>query len=322
MSKAPLIAIVGPTAVGKSALAQHLARFQGCEIVSADSRQVYRYMDIGTAKPTPEERSQALYHLVDILDPDQPYNLEAFLRLASEAIGNIHRRDALPLVVGGTGQYLWALLEGWRLPPSRPDNQFRSKLEEKARKHGSQSLHDTLKEVDPDAASAIDPRNVRRVILALEIYHTTSNPPSEQRAKGPHPYRALIIGLTMDRKELYQQIDRRIDAMMEEGLLEEVRQLLHMGYSPGLPAMSSIGYQEMVLHLAGQLTLEEAVLRIKHNTHRFARRQYAWFSLKDPRIQWLEAGDDTERHAQALVEQFLAAQDEYDKIASNDLSLI
>ena len=318
MFNTPVIAIVGPTSVGKSALALHLARTFGGEIVSADSRQVYRGMDIGTAKPTSQERSQVPHHLVDILGPDEPYSLETFLQLAHQAIRDIHSRGALPLVVGGTGQYLWALLEGWRLPPSRPNGVLRFQLEEEARIKGATSLHNRLKEVDPEAASDIDPRNVRRVIRSLEIYHTTGKVPSELRVKGPSPYQALIIGLTMERKELYQRIDRRLDAMVEMGLIGEIQSLMEAGFSPDLPAMSSIGYKEMALNLSGELTLEEAIRRIKYETHRFVRRQYTWFSLNDTRIRWLEAAPDAHRQAQELVEEFLATSSEYDKIASTE----
>ncbi len=317
MFNTPLIAIVGPTAVGKSTLALHLPHIFGGEIVSADSRQVYKGMDIGTAKPSLQERSQVPHHLIDILDPDQPYSLESFLQLAHHAIQDIHSRGALPLVVGGTGQYLWALLEEWRLPPSTPDGVLRSQLEEEAQTNGVHALHDRLKEADPEAAATIDPRNVRRVIRALEIYQSTGKLPSKLRTKEPSPYRVLIIGLTLERKELYRRIDCRVDMMMEMGLLEEARGILERGYSPSLPAMSSIGYKEMMLHLSGQLTLEEAVRRIKFETHRFVRRQYTWFSLKDPRIRWLEAAPDTNHQAQVLVERFLAVKDDCDKIASH-----
>jgi len=314
MQSSPLIAIVGPTAASKSALALRLARTYQGEIVSADSRQVYRHMDIGTAKPTEQERTEVPFHLVDILNPNQPYSLEIFLRSATQSINSIHSRHSMPFIVGGTGQYMWALLEGWKLPQSKPDPELRAQLEKKANEYGPQWLHQSLQQVDYDTACAIDPNNTRRVIRALEIYHTTYATPSKQRTKGPNPYETLIIGLTMDRKELYQRIDHRVDHMMEMGLLEEVQALLHAGYDTHLPAMSSFGYREIILHLTGQLTLEEAVAKIKYNTHRFARRQYAWYSLKDPRIKWLIVNDDTEAQAQALVERFLRKQGKYDKM--------
>lgn len=317
MQSAPLIAIVGPTAASKSALALHLAALYHGDIISADSRQVYKYMDIGTAKPTKSDRNKAPFHLVDILTPDQPYSLEIFLRLAIQSINSIHTRHSIPFIVGGTGQYMWALLEGWHLPKSRPNPELRAELEQQAERHGAAWLHEKLQRIDSDAAGTIDPKNTRRVIRALEIYQTTFGTASKQRAKGPNPYETLIIGLTMDRQDLYQRIDQRVDHMMRTGLLQEVKTLLHDGYGADLPAMSSLGYRELILHLAGEITLDEAVTKIKYNTHRFARRQYAWYSLKDPRIKWLTLSNDTETQAQALVEQFLELQTKYGKISES-----
>ena len=287
--------------MGKSALALHLAEAFDGEIVNADSRQVYRYMDIGTAKPSPEEWQRVPHHLIDILDPDQEFTLATFLELAKKAIEDIHRRGRLPVLVGGTGQYVWALLEGWKVPRVAPDPSLRQKLEAK----GRDALYRELEEVDPDSASSIGPTNVRRMVRALEVYYLTGVPFSRTRRKGDTPFRSLVLGLTVPRQELYRRVDGRVDIMLSEGWLDEVKGLLDRGYSPDLPSLSSLGYQELVSHLRGETSLSEAVERVKYNTHRFARHQYAWFRLKDPRIRWLEIGPEAAKEADAAVERFL-----------------
>ena len=301
----PLLSIVGPTAIGKTALAIHLARAFDGEVVNADSRQVYRYMDIGTAKPTPEQRAVVPHHLVDILDPDDEFGLGSFLDLAPKAIDEIHKRGKLPILAGGTGQYVWALLEGWRLPRVPPNRALRQRLEEEAQLRGSQALFHRLLEVDPQAGTTMDGRNLRRVIRALEVYEATGVPPSSLRAKGPPPYRPLVIGLTLDRKALYERIDARVDSMIGQGLVRETQRLLSLGYSPELPSMSSVGYREMALHLKGELVLEEAVQRTKYATHRLARRQLTWFRPGDPRIHWISV-DAAPCHAEELARRFLS----------------
>ena len=291
----PVLSIVGPTAVGKSALALHLAQVFDGEIVNADSRQVYRLMDIGTAKPSPEDRSKVPHHLVDILDPDQEFSLALFLDLAGGAIQDIRSRGKLPIVTGGSGQYIWALLEGWDVPNVPPDTRLRQKLEERGRREGASALHRSLSEVDPETASRIDARNLRRMIRALEVHHAVGLSPSVLPRKRPPPYNPLVIGLTMSREALYGRIDRRVDEMLERGLVGEVRDLLGMGYSQNLPCMSGMGYREIALHLGGEYSLEEVSQRIKYDTHRYARHQYAWFRLGDPRICWLKPGPGGEQ---------------------------
>ena len=284
---APLIAIVGPTAAGKTELAIELAlQFHG-EIINADSRQVYREMDIGTAKPTPEERTMAPHHLLDILSPGETFGLGSFLGQARDAVKEIRYLGNLPMVVGGTGQYIWALLEDWDVPEVPPDQEFRKARQAQADNGGAPDLYLELKQLDPHRASQLDARNVRRVIRALEIVHTTGRKPSEVRRHTGEIQDALVIGLTMERQRLYQRIDDRTDQMMLDGLLEEVRCLQKNGYQLGIGALDSPGYREMGQHLAGELSLEQAIQRTKFQTHRLARRQYSWFKLNDPRIHWL-----------------------------------
>ena len=299
-----LIAIVGPTATGKTALAIALAQRLGGEIVGADSRQVYRQMDIGTAKPTAEERALAPHHLIDVVDPDQEFSLAQYLEQAGAALEDVWSRGKQPLLVGGSGQYVWALLEGWRVPRLPPQRELRRELGERADRQGAEALHRELAQVDPKAAARIDPRNVRRVIRALEVHKATGRPISYWQEKGPPPWEVLTLGLTCPRRELYERIDARVDAMMEAGLVDEVRGLLSMGYDPSLASMSGIGYKQVCQHLAGELDLATAVARIKTATHRLARQQYTWFRLDDGRIRWLE-GDGAVDEAVALAEQFL-----------------
>ncbi|UCH86322.1 MAG: tRNA (adenosine(37)-N6)-dimethylallyltransferase MiaA [Dehalococcoidia bacterium] len=283
-----LIAIVGPTATGKTALAIALAQRLDGEIVGADSRQVYRHMDIGTAKPTAKERSLAAHHLIDVIDPDQEFSLAQYLEQAVAVLEDVWSRGKQPLLVGGSGQYVWALLEGWRVPRLQPQRELRRELEERAARQGAEALHRELAQVDPKAAARIDPRNVRRVIRALEVHKATGRPISYWQEKGPPPWEVLILGLTCPRQVLYERIDARVDAMMEVGLVDEVRGLLSMGYDPSLASMSGIGYKQICQHLAGELDLATAVARIKTATHRLARQQYTWFRLDDQRIRWID----------------------------------
>ncbi|HJX13460.1 MAG TPA: tRNA (adenosine(37)-N6)-dimethylallyltransferase MiaA [Dehalococcoidales bacterium] len=297
-----LIAIVGPTGVGKSRLALRLAgRFHG-EIVSADSRQVYRHLDIGTAKPTPREMAAVPHHLIDIVNPDEDFSLARYQALAYHAISDIHRRQRLPFLVGGSGLYVRAVLEGWRVPGVLPDPQFRYNIEERAREIGVDGLYRELVSIDPEAAGKIDPRNVRRVVRALEVYAGTRQKFSRLGGKKAPDFDAHIIGLTADRAELYRRVDERVDAMMARGLVAEVEKLREMGYDFKLPAMSGIGYRQVGQYLAGGLTLDEAGRRMKTETHRFIRHQYAWFRLRDEKIHWYDVG----RQDEAAIEEALA----------------
>ena len=288
----PLLVIVGPTAVGKTALSLRLARdFEG-EIVSADSRQIYRGLDVGTDKPTPAQQTLAPHHLIDVVDPAEILTLAKFQDLAYAAIDSIHRRQRLPILVGGTGQWIWAVVEGWGIPRVAPDARLRAELEAEADTIGPETLHARLAEVDPQAAQKIDPRNLRRIIRALEVYHKTGLPISQHQQKTPLPYHQLVLGLTRPRPELYQRIDQRIDKMMATGLLDEVKRLVESGCHWQQPAMSGLGYRQIGQYLRGEISLEEAVALVKKETRRFVRQQYNWFRLDDPRIHWFEIDAD------------------------------
>lgn len=302
-----LVAIVGPTAVGKTRLAVELCQRFGGEVINADSRQAYQGLDIGTAKPTPEELSRAPHHLLDLLEPSEHFGLGAFLPLAQEAVADIAARGKLPIVAGGAGQYVWAMLEGQTVPAVPPDPELRASLEKVAEEEGAQALHDRLRQVDPARADALDARNVRRVVRALEIFHATNQKPSELVRYSSPAGNYLVIGLTMDRQALYQRIDSRVDAMMESGFLAEVERLAQAGYPMGQGALDSPGYRELGLYINGELSLEESVSRTKTQTHRLARRQYTWFKPSDPRIQWLDAtGPGVAEQAAEMVSAYLS----------------
>ena len=297
---------MGPTGVGKTALAVALAeRFRG-EVISADSRQVYRQMDIGTGKPSAEEQRLAPHHLLDLLDPTESFDLANFLALAHAAIDKVKGRGGLPLVTGGTGQYIWALYEGWQVPPAAPNAEFRRSKQLEADRIGPQALHQELAAVDPVRAAQIDPRNVRRVIRALEILHFTQRIPSEYGGRAEGPSDAPVLGLNLDREELYRRIDLRVDQMMSRGFLAEVERLAARGLTFEKGALASPGYRELGQYLSGELTLDEAVLRTKSQTHGLARGQYGWFKPSDPRITWLDAAaPDLVEQAAVPVEAFL-----------------
>jgi tRNA dimethylallyltransferase len=306
MSKPPLILIVGPTAVGKTEIAIQLAERLRGEIVSADSRLFYRGMDIGTAKPTPEERARVPHHLIDIAEPDEVLSLAVFQQKAREAIADIHARSKLPFLVGGTGQYVRAVTEGWAPPHVEPNRQLREELEREKEDKGIYWLYEKLKGIDPEAASKMNPRNVRRTIRALEVIMTTGRKFSEQQRRGESPYHLLTVGLTRPREELYRRVDERIESMFANGLVEEVRGLLAKGYSPTLPAMSAIGYRECVGVVQGILTEEQAKVQIRRATRVYVRRQANWFKESDASIQWfrVEEGvaEEIEKNVRRLVD--------------------
>jgi tRNA dimethylallyltransferase len=273
----PLIVITGPTAAGKTGLALEIAEALNAEIIGADSRQVYRKMDIGTAKPLPDELRRVPHHLIDIVEPDENLTLAEYQRLAYATIQDVLSRARVPLLVGGTAQYINAVIEGWSIPEVAPNGSLRTELEAFAAEHGSEALHQRLAVVDPSAAAKIEHQNVRRVVRALEVYMETGQPISELQRKHPPPYRFLKYVLTMDREALYERADRRVDAMIEAGFVEEVRRLLEMGYSRKLPSMSGLGYAQIAAHLEDGVSLDTAIAETKIATHKFIRHQYTWF---------------------------------------------
>ncbi|MDI6814810.1 MAG: tRNA (adenosine(37)-N6)-dimethylallyltransferase MiaA [Dehalococcoidales bacterium] len=303
-----LLAIVGPTAIGKSKLALRLAQSFNGEIVSADSRQVYRHMDIGTAKPSPQELSLVPHYLINIVNPDEDFSLAQYQHLAYKAIDDIQKRHKLALLVGGSGLYVWSVLEGWGIPQVPPNLEFRHNLEEKAARAGTDELYYELTKVDPVAAQRIDRRNVRRIIRALEVHRGSKTPFSQLQHKQTPPFNTLIIGLTADRAELYRRIDLRVDEMIKQGLVEEVKKLVNMGYDFNLPAMSGIGYKQIGMFLKGDLTLAAAVQQIKFETHRFVRHQYTWFSLKDDRIKWFDIQSKAEPEIITPLAKFISGE--------------
>jgi tRNA dimethylallyltransferase len=282
------VALVGPTASGKTRLALELAERLELEVVSADSRAVYRWMDIGTAKPTLAERRQVPHHLIDVVDPDEPYTLAHYQDQALAAISRIAGRGKLPLLVGGAGLYVSAVCDGLALPNVEPDAEFRAQME----LLDWQTLRDKLRAVDPASAERIDPKNVRRVIRALEVSHVTGRPFSEWQKPVALSVNATLVGLRLERAELYARIDQRIDAWIASGFVEEVRSLVERGYAPTLPSMSGIGYREIARMLNGETDLADAVAQIKQATHQYAKRQMTWFG-RDARIHWLDAARAT-----------------------------
>ncbi len=301
----PVVVILGPTAVGKSEIAILLAEALHAEIVSADSRLLYRGMDIGTAKPTLEQRRRIPHHLIDMAEPDDVWSLVRYSTAAKDALHAIHSRGRLPMLVGGTGQYLMAILEGWEPPPKPEHDEFRRAMETLAEREGPEALHQRLQAIDPQTADRIDYRNVRRVIRALEIHHVTGMPPSQVRRKKPSGLLDLRVGLQLPRKELYARIDARIDGMMNAGLVDEVRSLLEKGLSPQAPAMSAIGYQQIARFLEGDISEQEAVEDIRRATRQLVRRQANWFKADDPRIHWFPAEPGVEKTILKVIRSWL-----------------
>ncbi len=282
-----LVALVGPTAAGKTSASLELARL-GLEVVNADSRQIYRGMDIGTAKPTFTERASLPHHLFDIADPADTYSLALYKRAAQAAIATIGEHGSIPLLVGGTGQYVWALLEDWKVPEVAPDPAYRNECTELARSQGAAALHQQLAEVDPIAAGRIEPNNVRRVSRALEVFHATGIPISTWQEKGEPSFDYLLLGLDLPKEQIHARIDQRVEEMFAARFVEEVEQLLAAGLAQDAPSLTSIGYRQIVSLLAGDLTLAAAIEETKRATRQLARKQMQWFRRTDPRITWSE----------------------------------
>ena len=280
----PLLVVLGPTAVGKTALSLTLAESLGGEIVSADSRLFYKGMDIGTDKPGESVRSKVRHHLIDICRPDQTVSLGQYQQMVYERIDDILRKCRLPILAGGTGQYVTAVVEGWGIPKVPPQEALRQALGDL----GAAELARWLHFLDPVSAGRIDPRNLRRVVRALEVVFVTGRRMSELQSKRAPDYSLKMIGLTCERDELYRRIDTRVDRMMDAGLLEEVEQLRRVGYGRALPSMNGLGYRQLQAHLEGEYTLAEAVERIKFETHRYVRQQYTWFRPGNPQITWFD----------------------------------
>ncbi|MEN4013411.1 MAG: tRNA (adenosine(37)-N6)-dimethylallyltransferase MiaA [Bellilinea sp.] len=307
--KKRVVVIVGPTAVGKTDTAIHLAeRFNG-EIVSADSRLFYRDMNIGTAKPTTDDLKRVVHHLVDVADADEAWSLGTFKQAAQQAIENIHARGRLPFVVGGTGQYITALVENWLVPAQQADLTLRQALENWAAEIGYDALHARLALLDPAASGRIDARNVRRTIRALEVIFKTGERFSAQRKKGISPYQVLKIGLQRPRSELYQRIDRRIEGMLQAGLVNEVQTLLEK-FPASCPAFSAIGYREIIEYIQGSISLPEAVEKIKRATRQFVRRQANWFKAEDAQIHWFGVEEDSLAQIECLIGDWLKKEPE------------
>jgi len=290
-NKPKVIVICGPTGIGKTAVGIQLAEKFGGEIISADSMQIYRYMDIGTAKPTAAEQNRILHHLIDIVDPDEDFDAVRFAKMARQKVMQLHQRGIMPLVVGGTGLYIKALLQG--LFQSNPvDPEIRERLIQETAENGSSRLHDRLKQVDPDTAERLHPNDAYRIVRALETIESTGRSISghhQDHGFADEPFHALKICLQMDRQKLYDRIDRRVDLMIEAGFLDEVQKLLDMGYSADLKSMQSIGYRQVVDFIEGQLPWDECVRTLKRDTRRYAKRQFTWFGA-DQQIQWYEPG--------------------------------
>lgn len=287
--KSPLICIVGPTAVGKTEIAIHLAQHLDAEIVSLDSRQIYREMDIGTAKPTPDQRGAVPHHLIDCVDVDQSFSVAEYQLLADRTIKEIQERGKRTMAVGGAGLYFRGIIDGLFDGPGA-DAEIRAKLQREAEEHGNVALHEQLRRCDPETADRVHPNNRVKVIRALEVYELTGKPISVlqqqwKRNKPRYPFRAF--GLNMPREMLYQRIEERVDQMVEVGLIEEVKGLLDQGYPRNCVAMQSFGYKELIEYLDGKRTLDEGIALLKQNTRRFAKRQLTWF-CNDLRIEWLD----------------------------------
>lgn len=304
-NKKPLIVILGPTAVGKTEIAIKLARrFQG-EIVSADSRLFYQGMDIGTAKPSLEEQGVVPHHLIDVAAPDDDWSLARYLPVALSIIQDIHQRGKVPFLVGGTGQYIQAVIQGWDLPNIEPDPRLRGVLNQWADEIGTEEMRDRLTVLDPEAAKRIDGPNLRRIVRALEVILTSGEKFSTQKTRSGSDFNVLQIGLIRSRDELYQRIDQRVELMLENGLVEEVQGLLDAGYSSDLSSLSAIGYKQIIEHLENGVPLQEAIRRIKSKTRKYVRQQANWFKESDPAIQWFSASDCPENEISDQIQQFL-----------------
>jgi tRNA dimethylallyltransferase len=302
------LVLVGPTAVGKTDLSLQLAKTLDGEIISADSMQIYRYMDIGTAKPSPQERQGIPHHLIDVCHPRESFSVAQYQELATEAIADCHRRGKLPILTGGTGLYIQAVVDGFNIPSAPANPALRQELEELARREGVEKVHRMLAEVDPERAAQLHPNNLRRVIRAIEVYQATGQRMGElEKMAGQNrpAYRLYMYGLTRERAELYARINRRVDVMLEAGLIDEVRSILDMGVPADATAMQGLGYKEIVGYLLGEYSLDEAIYMLKRDTRRYAKRQGTWFR-RDTRLHWFNLTSTTAATVIAQICQRLA----------------
>lgn len=290
--RSTLLVILGPTATGKTEVAIEVALLTGGEVVSADSMLIYKYMDIGTAKPKPEERKGVTHHLIDIVLPDEEFSVAHYQTRALAAIEDILRRGKLPILAGGTGLYISSIIYGYKFGEVGIDYEVRAKLRRYALQHGNEALHNRLKQVDPVTAARLHPNDQKRIIRALEIYEKTGKPMSAFTAneRKQSRFNVKLFGLYMPREELYNRVNKRVEKMLDEGLVDEVKRLLELGYDTHLVSMQGLGYKEIASFLKGEINFERAVYLIKRDTRRFAKRQLTWFR-RDPRIKWINVKD-------------------------------
>ena len=306
MSKIPLIVVAGPTASGKTELAIDIANYVGGEIVSADSMQIYKYMNIGSAKPTQEERAQAVHHMIDFLEPDAEFSVADYTEMAHKVIADIYERRKIPIMAGGTGLYINSVVNDVTFGEMDTDYELRESLRKTAEEKGSEYLLHILSEFDEVSAKKLHPNNLRRIIRAIEFYKITGKPISEHQEetkKTESRYNPLMLCVNWDREELYDRINRRVDMMMDEGLLDEVKRLMDMGYTKDLNSMQGIGYKEVMDYFDGKASLEETVEIIKQSSRRYAKRQLTWFR-RDERIHYVSSENPFEE-AKLLIDDFL-----------------
>ncbi|MDI3534119.1 MAG: tRNA dimethylallyltransferase [Thermosediminibacterales bacterium] len=288
-----LMVIVGPTAVGKTSTAIDVAIRLNGEIVSADSMQIYKYMDIGTAKPTRDEMKGIKHHMIDIIEPDQEFSVADYKKMAEEKIDEILHTGKLPILTGGTGLYIKSITDNYFFSEADVDWPLRNKLKDQFVKYGKMYMYEKLKQIDPKTAEKVHPNDTKRIIRALEVYEKTGKPISyyyEQTKLRKPKYKLIIYGLEAPRKKLYEKINKRVDKMIEKGLVQEVKNLLDMGFTKKMNSMKGLGYKQIIDYLEGKLTLDEAINLIKRETRRFAKRQFTWFK-KDKRIIWINTDE-------------------------------
>ena len=311
--KRPLIVLTGPTAVGKTSLSISLAKAVNGEIISADSMQVYKKMDIGSAKIRPEEMQGVKHYLVDVLEPEEEFHIVKFQQMAKEAMEEIYEKGKIPILVGGTGFYIQAVTRDIDFTEAQQENTYRAELEKLAETEGAEYLHDRLKEVDPTSADTIHANNVKRVIRALEFYHQNGTPISahnEEQKKQTSPYNLAYFVLNAPRDILYERIDKRVDQMLEEGLVKEVEGLKREGYHRGMVSMQGLGYKEILAYLEGEYPLEEAVRILKRDTRHFAKRQLTWFR-RESDVIWVDK-DKFHWDEKEILEYMLSVLKEHD----------